>query len=780
MSGFDTKDLETLPWMGDDTDEGTVKSPVPDLEERYRLVSCVGRGGMGEVWRVRDQLLQRTLVRKVLRQDRSLDPVAVARFNDEARITAHLQHAGVVPVHDVGLLDDGRPFYTMREVRGPRLSDVLREQPPLRRCVELVVRVGDVMAHAHAQGIVHRDLKPSNVMVGSRDAVMVLDWGIARAGPPLDIDGFADRIVGTPAYMAPEMARGEFERVGPSSDVFALGAMLLEALSGYSPRGGSTADVLVQARREPLRSLPEGTDPALCSIQERATHLDPAERYPDARAFAAALSDWLAGTDRRERALRAVAVARERHEEHRRLADQVRLYRRRAATHLEGLGPNATDAEKAVGWELEDEAESLDAMARLASTRQEQELLAALRIDPDLPEAHRGLAALYRSRHERAERAADEATAASVEVQLRTHDRGEHRTYLQGRGWLTLHSEPGTHLRLHRYVLQGRRLQPSETRDLGPGPLERLELPRGSYLVELCHPERRTVRYPVQIERAAHWDGVPPGADRPLSIPLPTQLTEHCIYVPAGWFRGGGDPEATDGLPAQRVWVDGFVIGEHPVTHGEYLVFLNDLVEQGRLEEAERYAPHGGRHIEQHLRMGYGRDRAGRFRLVDPDTQIRWTSRMPVVSVSWTAAMAYCDWLAGRTGLPWRLPHSLEWEKAARGVDGRALPWGDFLEPSWACFGHHPDPVSVEDYPTDCSPYGVRGLVGNVRDFCFDRYTKEGPTEVRLDDRDAEGLRLVRGGNATSGASLVRPAARMAAPRERRFTMCGFRVARSL
>ncbi len=770
-----------------ETEEITLEGP------RYDQQGLIGRGGMGEVWRISDRLLNRSLVRKVLRPDLATNTTALRRFTNEARITAHLQHPGVVPVLDIGLLDDGRPYYTMQEVRGPRLSEVI----PMawsglagwtqRRLIEAVRRVADVVALAHSRGILHRDIKPDNVMVGEFGTVLLLDWGIARAQPPLGVEEFPGQIVGTVPYMAPEMARGEHRSIGPASDVFLLGGLLYEVLCRRPPRSNVPTADLRRASHEPIPPPPATVDPGLAEICTAALDLDPAKRPAHAGAFAEALSIWLDGRRRRERALVVVGEAGEHGIRRAALAARAASLQRQADAILAPLQSHDPAEIKRPGWDLEDTAAELSAASALAASHQEQALQAALRIDPQLPEAHDGLAALYRERHAEAERQGNTLAAARLEERLRTHDRGDHADYLAGQGWLTLHTDPpGALVKLHRYESIGRRLTPVFVEDLGLTPIRRHALPRGSYLLTLHHPQRAEVRYPVRILRQQHWDGIPPGqtAPHPIHLPRAGELGLDDCYVPAGWFDSGGDPDAADGLPLRRIWVDGFVIGRVPVTHADYLAFLNDLIDAGRVVEAERYAPgqpEGGDGIVQ---RSYRRLPDGRFDLHMTGIEEPWLPDMPVTSIDWLAAQAWCAWRGDR-----RLPHSLEWEKAARGVDGRLLPWGDFLEPTWACiypaFSSRPRHVRVDDFPEDVSLYGVRGMVGNTRDLCLDTYLRHGITgdwcHIAPPAPPAEDVWCsVRGGAATTGHSLVRPCSRLAARPTQRFTLMGFRTARSM
>ncbi len=191
----------------------------PDLTgTRYDFVGELGRGGMGIVYEVTDTELQRNVAMKVASED----------WVREARIIARLEHPGIVPLYDAGTLADGRFYYTMKLVRGLRLDEWVKQEHGLTERLRLFARICEPVAFAHEHGVLHRDLKPQNVMVGELGAVLVMDWGVARAADQHD-----GVVAGTLGYMSPEQARGE--RVDVRSDVYALGAML-RVLIGNAPR----------------------------------------------------------------------------------------------------------------------------------------------------------------------------------------------------------------------------------------------------------------------------------------------------------------------------------------------------------------------------------------------------------------------------------------------------------------------------------------------------------------------------------------------------------------
>jgi eukaryotic-like serine/threonine-protein kinase len=235
----------------------------------------------------------------------------------EARVIARLEHPGIVPVHDAGTLPDGRMFYAMKRVDGRRLDEVAsRDSATLPERLRIFQKICEAVAFAHAHGVVHRDLKPENVMVGPFGEVLVMDWGVAKvreeaaeppprapqavtAAPVSPAPTAEGTVLGTPAYMAPEQAAGRADMVGPSADVFALGAILQFLLTGRAPFDEETA--LRRARGEAglaPRSVRggDGAAPApLAAVAEKAMAADPAGRYASVEELAADVARYLDG-----------------------------------------------------------------------------------------------------------------------------------------------------------------------------------------------------------------------------------------------------------------------------------------------------------------------------------------------------------------------------------------------------------------------------------------------------------------------------------------------------
>ncbi len=322
---------------GGDPSASPVVAP-PTAAGRYVLGAEIARGGMGEVYRATDTVLNREVAVKVLQSKYAPDSGTARRFADEARITAQLQHPNIPAVHDLGTLPDGRPFLAMKLIKGQTLDDLLKARVSPNedrgRFVAVFEQICQAVAYAHAHGVIHRDLKPANVMVGSFGEVQVMDWGLAKVlasggrQPPgadpdpdatspgtvvqslRDSDGSftqAGSVLGTPAYMPPEQAVGAVGKVDARSDVFGLGAVLAVILTGQPPfTGGSAETTRVKAATgdvaECLARLDGcGADLELVALCKRCLCTRPADRPADAGEVARAVGELRQAADERAR-----------------------------------------------------------------------------------------------------------------------------------------------------------------------------------------------------------------------------------------------------------------------------------------------------------------------------------------------------------------------------------------------------------------------------------------------------------------------------------------------
>lgn len=279
----------------------------------YRILSLLGQGGMATVYRAEQLGLRRIVALKILHADLARDEVIVERFLREARIAASLNHEHIVTIYDVGE-ESGVYYIAMRYIEGESFAHLIRRDGPLppARALAMLAQVADALDFAHAHGVLHRDVKPANVMVEPGDILTLTDFGIARAGA-LSALTAAHTVIGTPAYMSPEQARGE--PVDKRSDLYALGVMLYEALGGRPPFvADSTPGLLYMHVHQPPRPLSELRPDlpwGLSAVVSRALAKQPDERYQSAHelieAARAALTDWPPASDEPETAMTAPA-----------------------------------------------------------------------------------------------------------------------------------------------------------------------------------------------------------------------------------------------------------------------------------------------------------------------------------------------------------------------------------------------------------------------------------------------------------------------------------------
>ena len=308
---------------------------------RYVLAKRLARGGLGAVWLAHDQHIDRDVAIKEMLPAAAKSTSHVRRFHEEAQVTGRLEHPGIVPIYELGQKVDGSPFYSMKLLRGHSYAAAIREfhaKKPLdpsertmrfRALLDAFVDVCNAVGYAHDRGVLHRDLKPLNVMLGDYGEAIVVDWGLALeigaaatkgcapaepgsdvgAVPPPDakpgdLHADADRtksatIEGTPAYMAPEQARGEISKLDARTDIYSLGVMLYEALVGKPPFSGADAYAIIgqalKGKFDPPRIVDRTIAPELDAICRKAMAHSPEDRYRSARELANEVGRWLAG-----------------------------------------------------------------------------------------------------------------------------------------------------------------------------------------------------------------------------------------------------------------------------------------------------------------------------------------------------------------------------------------------------------------------------------------------------------------------------------------------------
>lgn len=735
---------------------------LPELvqgAEKYRLLSTLGEGGMGKVYLAYDQDLKRRVALKVVKGEGT---VSSARFLEEAQVMAQLAHPYIVPVFEVGLIDGKRFYYTMPVVRGRTLRDVIDElragnlatvkEWSLARRAQVWMQIGQAVGYAHAKGVVHRDLKPLNVMVGSHGEVQVMDWGLSKVLEAASVEKVRARaatatgqVMGTPWYMSPEQAAGE--EVDARSDLWAMGVMLYELLTLQLPYEGAPLDVLAAIVRDEVRA-PREVTPEVPGLLEdvclKALRKRREERYARAEEMVGSVQVWLEAeaekARRHELAEAKAAEGRALLEEYRRLQGEVA----RLAAEVEAV------AKRFKPWQpIEEKADLTVAEDRVQEARQHLveaaadavgTLELALGFENENGTARGLIADYYWDCLLEAERARSDGDVGFLRRRVAAFHDGKYARELAGDGWLALTSEPsGAEVWLHRQVERGPVLVDGEPLRLGVTPLPATPLGMGSYVVVLRKEGYRDVRYPILIQRLGEWHGT-------AHLYKDSEIGAGFIYVPAGPFLQGGDPGTKTSLPRAMPSIDSFFVAELPVTNKEYLEFLNHIAARDP-DEAHRRAPRRGTEGGSYWTFG-----ANGFSLPEVDSDgDRHDPNWPVLAISWHDAVDYCAWRTSNDDRTYGLPTEAEWEKAARGVDGRIYPWGNRFDPALCNMRdsrERPEPVPVGTFTMDLSPYGVRDMAGNCEEWTADPYG------------DSRRSRIARGGAWLSNSVLVRCAYR--------------------
>ncbi len=291
-SPADARDGETL------LSNPAAESELPEVLGRYQIVKLIGRGGMGVVYLARDTELERQVALKVPHSSITRDVNLLQRFQREARAAAKLDHPNICSVYDVGQIE-GTHYLAMAYVEGRSLSKLIKDQHPLPQVAvaDLVHRLASAMQEAHTAGIVHRDLKPDNVMVNQRHEPVIMDFGLARREGSPDAKLTAEgAVMGSPAYMSPEQVAGQSDRIGPATDIYALGVILYELLTGRLPFEGSIGEVMGKISTQPPLSPSQyrpDIDSGLEEICLKAFSKNVEDRFTSMGELAGAISDFL-------------------------------------------------------------------------------------------------------------------------------------------------------------------------------------------------------------------------------------------------------------------------------------------------------------------------------------------------------------------------------------------------------------------------------------------------------------------------------------------------------
>lgn len=306
-----------------------IKKPKIKPDRRMKIGNQFEEGGMSSLLEAMDTNLMRKMVMKIMRDDKVKDKYEISRMVFEAQITAQLDHPNIVPIYELGIDKKKRLFFTMKRVHGKPLYELINAEDPsvnveknIFPLIQILIKVCDAVSYAHSKGVLHRDLKPDNIMVGKFGQVYLMDWGIAciKRDRETSVDDddlpvekrrtrftlreeLRGNIIGTPCYMPPEQAHGDLNAIDERSDVFSLGAILYEILTGgYPIRGHSLKEMVINARKCEIPPPDERVDfplpVGLIRITMKAMSKSPEDRYQSVREFKKALEGFLQGSER--------------------------------------------------------------------------------------------------------------------------------------------------------------------------------------------------------------------------------------------------------------------------------------------------------------------------------------------------------------------------------------------------------------------------------------------------------------------------------------------------
>ena len=616
---------------------------------KFEILEELGRGGFGTVYKARDIALDRLVAVKELHPGLTIDPTFISRFKHEAQIAANLDHPNLVPVYELGQAE-GRYYIVMGYMPGGSLKDLLKNEGPLskERTFEILQQIGAGLAYAHKQGVIHRDLKPGNILFDAKGQARVSDLGFAKllhsqSSASMSTSG---GLVGTPAYMAPEIWRGK--GAGASTDIYSLVCILVEMLTAKPLFDGESTPEVMFKHFEPLQ-LPEDLPQEWKAVLEQGLEKKPEERIGNVDDLISRLQQagrWTAPT----------------------IPD---------VTKREDLKPQREPSQEAAHPPAIVESVKQDQVAakQAQNSRENEE-------NPDKPSSEVGEA------HFHTPDPISEGTQKSSSAFEKEKTGVPHKKtplYL-GLGVLVLLV---IFLIIRSEIFSA---QPQST--VAPSP---------------------TAVLGVGSTKIREQDGM------------------EMVYVPEGSFEMGSMTGEDNEKPVRQVYLDAYWIDKFEVTNGQFEKCVNEGVcskptSTGSLTR-DRY---------------YGDSTYANY---------------PVIYVSWDQAQDYCQWVGGE------LPTEAQWEKAARGIDGREYPWGrDFdcgrgnfddetqlddyvVEGGPDCDGYI-DTAPVGTYSKGASPYGALDMAGNVWEWVRDWYGPYDPNKTNNPVGPASGeSRLLRGGS---------------------------------
>jgi formylglycine-generating enzyme required for sulfatase activity/serine/threonine protein kinase len=745
-------------------------SAPPERLGRFEILEMLGEGAFGVVYKARDPQLDRIVAIKVPREGVLKTPEDHQRFSREARAAAHLNHPNICPVYEVGAFD-GRDYIVMAYIEGKALSKIIKAGKVRPRHAAAAVRkLALALDEAHRSGIVHRDLKPANVMVNVRGEPIVMDFGLARWYQAGDAQlTRSGAIMGSPAYMSPEQARGDSPNLGPTSDIYSLAVILYELLTARRPFEGTVTEVLGKilhvAPDPPSRHRPN-IDPRLESICLKAMAKDPQDRYQSMRELATALGDFL-----KERPADTVDVT------------PPAAHPQPDAGSTQNVAEMFANLSAGLQKQTEEIGQRHRRLTRVVAAGLAAMVLAVcagiiffartptvtVMIDVDVDLSDQSLSYQLDGKPVSADQ-----LSKQIELDIGSHELVVYRgAEIVHRFHFNVSKDTGPRIEVREHQVTAKKTTSEPTPAIVPHGAYQATQHQADWAKKLGVPVEFTNQFGMKFRL------IPPGtyrrglsqADVDLLISLDPTIK------PGDLNRSR--PQHTVELTKP------FWMGEHEVTVGQFRQFASAT---GFVTRAET------------LRATTPSQRTWK--------SVPWeqTDSHPVVNISWNEAQAFAEWLSQQSGWDYRLPSDAEWEFACRA--GTESPWwtGNELpglvhvanvadataKLRWKTrnagitfiphIDGHAEAAPTGSYPAN--PFGLRDMIGNVWEWCADwnegsRYP-DFPGGLAVDPQGPQegAFRMRRGGSWLHGLWCSHAAARMQdRPDTTIGTAYGFRIA---
>ena len=745
---------------------------------RYNILEELGSGGFGTVYKAQDEVLGRIIALKVLHPGLLVDKSFVSRFRNEARLAAQLEHPNLVPVHDLGQ-EDGRYYITMAYMAGGSLKDKLKEGALPEESLRLVFpQILSGLEVIHDNGIIHRDLKPANILFDQYGNARISDLGFAKAlhadvSVSLSMSG---GMIGTPAYMAPEVWRGN--QASERSDIYSLGCILYEILTGEVLFDGETPAMAMTKHLIDGPQFRHELDEGWHELLDKCLAMDPNERYADVKALHEGYDLLQSGSEPEPE----VEVPERIEKKPLRERLQNLLGHRKAPTvkkeQAEGASPqegniSEEEAEEDKQEVLPEEAEqAIEAVALQTGQREEARaedasppLDAQQKENSEMepaPEKTRQVSEALPEEAEQAMETEAQQTGQREEAQLHEAEGQENEPPADEKA--TEELQPNFQKKADRkwmlyaslgilaisLIILAFSLQSSKKRNAPVAVASATPTQTATKLPPTNTPTKQPSKTPTKTPT---W--------KPTKTPTPalgigsTRTREKddmvMVYVPAGEFEMGSNNGDSNEKPVHMVDLDAYWIDKYEVSNAQYALCVadGDCTMPQSMGSSKRSSYYGNPEYDNY----------------------------PVIYVGWNQAETYCQWAGGG------LPTEAQWEKAARGNDGRTYPWGD-ERPNCQlanygsgnyCVG---DTSPVTDYESGASPYGALNMAGNVlewvRDWYDSNYYSNSPVENPTGSISV-GTRVLRGGSWNYDDWLIRVAFRYVSDPTNAYCDIGFR-----